>query len=366
MRPLSLLVMFVFAIFAAGLIRADTVRVATFNVSMGRAGPGVLLKNILSGKDEQILAVAEIIKRTKPDILLLNEFDSDYTHIALTSFLDLLATGEDGIRYPYFHAPMGNEGVASGFDLDGDGKPYEWADAYGFGRFPGNQGMALISRFPIDADAARSFSHLRWTDHPDMRLSSKSHWDVPVKLPNGSRIHVLASHPTPPVFDGDDNLNGRRNDAEIAFWVAYLNGQEFSDDQGRVGAMDAGNFVILGDLNNDVQDGEGLKSGLTALLTHPLVFDPRQISAGGPLAAQRIGGANKMHLGDPAMDTVEWDADIGNMRVDYALPSKNMKVMDSGVFWPLPDSADGPLIAEGREGASNHRLVWVDVQPAAP
>ena len=49
------------------------------------------------------------------------------------------------------------------------------------------------------------------------------------------------------------------------------------------------------------------------------------------------------------------------MRVDYALPSASLTVTDSGVFWPTLNETDGHMIAEGREGASNHRMVWVDL-----
>ncbi len=356
-------------------------RVATFNVSLGRRGPGVLLKGIMSDKDAQVLAVAAIIQRVRPDILLLNEFDGDFTNLALGAFRGVLNSGEGAISYPYFYAPMGNEGVRSGLDLDGDGSPDEWADAFGFGRFPGSEGMVLLSRFPVDTQAARQFSLLKWADLPDavlpvtadgeayfskdmvsaFRMSSKSHWDVPVVLPSGQRVNILASHPTPPVFDGVENVNGLRNDAEIAFWVSYLNGSEFADDTGKEAAFSATGFVLLGDLNNDPIDGEGRKGGIHALLTHPLVSDPMQGSKGAEVAARRYGQANEVHRGNPAQDTVEWDADIGNMRVDYALPSASLAVRDSGVFWPAPDAPDGHMIAEGRDGASNHRMVWVDL-----
>ncbi|MHA1127619.1 MAG: endonuclease/exonuclease/phosphatase family protein [Alphaproteobacteria bacterium] len=353
-------------------VLADTVRVATFNVSLGRRGPGVLLKGILSGKDEQVAAVVAIIQRVNPDIMLLNEFDNDYTNLALTAFQELL-------DYPYAYAPLGNEGRPSGLDMDGDGKPYEWADALGFGRFPGSEGMALLSRYPIGD--ARSFANLRLVDLENavmpkntdgsaflteqimaiQRMSSKSHWDVAVVLPNGKALHILASHPSPPVFDGPEDVNGLRNSAEVGFWVSYLDGQSFEDDEGQVAPFYGGDFVLLGDLNSDPADGEGHKPPLLELLTHPLVQDTEPQSKGAVLAVFRLGGANEQHLGNPALDTVEWDADIGNMRVDYALPSASLTVHGSGVFWPASDTPFGHMIAMGREGASNHRLVWVDV-----
>ncbi len=356
-------------------------RVATFNVSLGRRGPGVLLKGILSGKDAQVLAVLAIIQRVRPDIVLLNEFDADFANLALGAFRSSLDDGEGAINYPYFYAPIGNEGTPSWLDLDSDGSQDEWADAFGFGRFPGSEGMALLSRYPIELRASRRFSLLKWADLPNpvlpmradggaffpkdvraaFRLSSKSHWDVPVVLPNGQRLNILASHPTPPVFDGLENLNGLRNDAEIRFLVSYLDGVEFADDAGRKARFAGTHFVVLGDLNNDPNDGEGRKRGIHALLTHQLVTDPIQGSKGAEAASLRYGGANETHTGDPALDTVEWDADIGNMRVDYALPSASSTVTDSGVFWPTLNEPDGHMIAEGRKGASNHRMVWVDL-----
>jgi len=44
-----------------------------------------------------------------------------------------------------------------------------------------------------------------------LRLSSKSHWDVPIDIPLGAgltkRVHMLLHHPTPPAFDGPEGRN---------------------------------------------------------------------------------------------------------------------------------------------------------------
>ena len=58
------------------------------------------------------------------------------------------------------------------------------------------------------------------------RLASKSFWDVPVSLPNGSEVRFLLSHPSPPAFDGPEKRNQRRNHDEIRFWADYLDGAE--------------------------------------------------------------------------------------------------------------------------------------------
>lgn len=358
-----LLAFFLISVVAA---YGDTVRVATFNVSLARKGPGLLLKDIMSGKDQQVDALVVIIQHTRPDILLLNEFDHDYSGLALKAFLEILAQGDAGITYPHSFAIAGNAGQPSGRDLDNDGRSGEWADAHGFGRFPGNGSMALLSRFPLDLDAARSFAQHNWippiAGFGPMRLSSKSHWDVPVILPNAQRLHILASHPTPPVFDGPEDLNGLRNDAEIEFWVSYLDKWPQVDDSGISKPFAGKYFVLLGDLNNDPVDGEGLKAALSALLRHVLVSDPQQRSEGAKRAAIAHAGANLGQLGDPATDTVDWGPKIGNMRVDYALPSANLKISDSGVFWPAPEAPFAVIIGNEREGATNHRMVWVDIE----
>ena len=72
-----------------------------------------------------------------------------------------------------------------------------------------------------------------------LRLSSKSHWDVPINV-NGEIIHVLASHPTAPVFDGEEDKNGKRNHDEIRFWSDYVtpgNGDYIYDDNGGTGGF---------------------------------------------------------------------------------------------------------------------------------
>ncbi len=63
-----------------------------------------------------------------------------------------------------------------------------------------------------------------YTPGPELdsfRLSSKSHWDVPIEI-GKKTVHFLVSHPTPPVFDGPEDRNGTRNHDEIRFWADYV------------------------------------------------------------------------------------------------------------------------------------------------
>jgi hypothetical protein len=128
------------------------VRLATFNADLSRAAPGLLLRDLTRG-DADAERVAAIVKAVRPDILLITKFDHDPRGRALKVFRDLLRAGKDGIDYPHLFAGPVNAGVPSGHDLDRDGKLMGWNDGFGFGRFPGEGGMAILSRHRLDEPA---------------------------------------------------------------------------------------------------------------------------------------------------------------------------------------------------------------------
>jgi hypothetical protein len=210
------------------------------------------------------------------------------------------------------------------------------------------------------------------------RLSSKSHWDVPIQIAGKGRaktVHFLVSHPTPPVFDGPEDRNGRRNHDEIRFWADYVHPGRSGyiyDDTGAYGGLHGGaRFVIAGDQNADPLDGDSVAGAIDQLLVHPKIKDPAQTSLGGAEAAAQ-GGANDSHQGDPALDTADFsDFAPGNLRVDYLLPAKPLGVTDNGVFWPpLDDELSrltgvfdfGQFLQDGiGYPTSDHRMVWADI-----
>lgn len=283
--------------------------------------------------------------------------DWDGDGAALTALAERLAV--DGLVYPHRLALPSNAGLASGLDLDGNGRTGEPRDAQGYGRFAGDGGMALLSRWPLGE--VRDLSSLLWRDLPGarlprrddqpfpseaaqaaQRLSSDGHWIVPVEAPGGT-ITLLAWAATPPVFDGPEDLNGLRNADELALWSRVLDGA--------LGPAPP-DFVVLGDANLDPSDGAGLRSDLESFLADPRIQDPRPSSEGGRLAA------SAGHVGDPGLDTADWPEDgPGNLRVAYVLPAASLALAGSGVVWPLPDE---PLAAAA-EAAGPHRLVWVDL-----
>jgi hypothetical protein len=366
-----------------------TVRVATFNCSLNRDKAGELLKDLSGGTNKQAQKVARVLRTVRPDIVLLNEFDFSEDNKTVSCFLEeyVNATAdwaaEEPIRYPYFFTAPVNTGVPSGRDLDHDGKTNGPGDAIGFGKFPGQYGMVLLSQFPIETNDVRTFQKLLWKSMPDavlppsgkndnadwyneedlnlLRLSSKSHWDVPVNI-DGQILHLLTSHPTPPAFDGPEDRNGRRNHDEIRLWAEYLSDGVKSwliDDQERSGTLpNDARFVILGDQNADPNDGASYQVAINQLLKHPRVNAERTpASAGGTEAAKTQGGKNSEHSGDHSHDTADFnDRGVGNLRADYVLPSKNLKATAAGIFWP--SSTDpGSKLAD----CSDHRLVWVDL-----
>ena len=61
----------------AGQTSHSNVRFATFNASLNRSNAGEVITDLSTPDNEQAKAVAEIIQRNNPDVLLLNEFDYD-------------------------------------------------------------------------------------------------------------------------------------------------------------------------------------------------------------------------------------------------------------------------------------------------
>ncbi|MEM6487872.1 MAG: endonuclease/exonuclease/phosphatase family protein [Pseudomonadota bacterium] len=367
-------------------------RLAVYNAALSRDGAGRLLQDIRD-RDPQVLAAARVILTVRPDILVLCELDRDGEGAALAAFSALLAEGFpglEGLDYAYRVQPPSNTGVPSGHDLDGDGTVRGPGDAHGYGLFPGHYALAVLSRLPIETQELRTWARLRWSSMPGAlrpvgpegkalhddaawaahRLSSKTHLAVPVRLPGGGRLTVLAAHPTPPVFDGPADRNGRRNHDEVRLIAEILDGAPWLVDYaGRRGGIAPDVPVLVaGDLNADPADGDARRGALARLLAHPRLQDPRPTSEGARVAAASGGGANLRHVGPAATDTADW-RDMpgpGNLRVDYVLPPAAWTVTDSGVFWPAPGEPGAALVAVMRGGlhaASDHRLVWVDAIP---
>jgi hypothetical protein len=370
------------------------VRFSTFNASLNRSFAGQLIADLSTPANQQARNAAETLQRVRPDVVLINEFDYDAAGTALRLFQDnYLSVSQNGaapIQYPFRFAAESNTGIPSGFDLNNSGgAPGGPDDAFGFGFYPGQFGMAVYSRYPIDPTGIRTFQHFLWRDMPGarlpddpatsapadwyspaelnvFRLSSKSHWDLPVLI--GKKVvHFLTSHPTPPVFDGAEDRNGTRNFDEIRFWADYVTPGARSgyiyDDGGTPGGLAPGSlFVIAGDQNSDPLDGDSIPGSIQQLLEHPLVNTKLTPESPGAVQQNALqGGANLTHRSDPRFDTADFsDSAPGNLRADYVLPRKTLQLVDAGVFWPLASDPLFRLVGTFPFPTSDHRLVWID------
>lgn len=408
-RTVLTLAMLACSLLIAGPARAadrpgTTIRVATFNLLDVRS------EDVRNPEHPRLRALAEIIQRIRPNVLLLTEIAYDapgYPGVPDTqteagqnarlfaeNFLARpQAPGLEPLRYRAFMAPS-NTGIPSGFDLDRSGRvvtefpqpeptpPNELPgrasdeaiaygnDAWGFGTFPGQYAMGLLvdTRLTIETDRVRTFQLFPWdympgaflpTD-PDtndpwftdeerdfVRLSSKSHWDVPVRLPSGAVVHFLCSHPTPPAFDGPEMRNRKRNHDEIRFWADYVSsGAYIVDDRNRPGPLDDNaHFVILGDLNADPEKGNSYRDPIGRVL----FTAPRVNSRLTPTSDVETEGLTPT-------DTAAF-----RLRVDYVVPSTCLGGIRAGIWRhpPTLDAWQGPF-------PSDHFPVWADLRVPRP
>lgn len=367
----------------------------------------------------QIRNVAAIIQKNRPDVLMMAEYNNDGTgedKVALEGFqknyLSVAqslqgAGGEANLKpidYPYTESYSTNTGLNSGLDLDNNRTAGQLpGDAWGFGLYHGQYAFALMSKYEIDTENTRTFQEFKWKDMegakvptiticdgsqaiPDgmhcgdewytaeewdvVRLSSKNHVDAPIIIPTDRGdevVHLLMSHPTPPVFD--PGKNKVQNGAEVEFWHHYVQGKEyFYDDAGNKGGLAEGaKFVMMGDQNLDPLDGDGFSEIMQAFHNDPLV---NQDVMNGELYPTSYGAAehavdkNSTH---PIPNRITSTFGLG---VDYAMPSANLNVVESGVYWAASYEEGRKLFNDDRIGkygngkdvSSDHRMVWIKAQ----
>ncbi|MEO0402553.1 MAG: endonuclease/exonuclease/phosphatase family protein, partial [Pseudomonadota bacterium] len=266
-----------------------------------------------------------------PDILVLQGVDWDFEGRALRALSDGLDR-----PFPYVFSQQPNTGVATDFDMDGDGRRFGPRDAQGYGTFRGQGGMAVLSRYPIRTKQARAFSTILWQDIPGaalptrdgapfpsadaqaaQRLSSVAHWAVPIETPDGV-LTILAWHGSTPAFDGPEDKNGKRGGDEARFWQLYLDGA--------FGPV-APNPVVIGQSNIDPNKGEGQRAVMARLLADARLQDPTLLRA----------------------PTVNWPQ-TGPMRASYILPAAHLRVTRAAIEPRIPE-------------ASRHSLIWADIIP---
>lgn len=394
--PLSVVLVSALAVAIPALAQPVTIRVATFNVE------DIRTEDLVDGGSARLSRIAAVIAAIRPNVILLNEIAYDMPGgpgwvegskpgSNAQRFVDhYLAKLPDLPALPRYRAwmPPTNTGLPSGFDLDNNGTAAESPgprqdpgsprrvptareqayanDCYGYGTFPGQYGFALLidERLELDEAGIRTFMRFPWSymqggymptnaagepwftpeEAKYVRLSSKNFVDAPIKLPNGAKVHLLCSHPTPPAFDGAEQRNKKRNHDEIRLIGEYISDAPFLVDdnerEGGLGRFDS--FIVMGDLNADPRKGSSFKD---PIIRH-LSGNPRVNFGFVPASTLALPGL------DPA-DTASF-----KLRVDYVLPSKDLTIL-KGEVWRHPP-------ADGADFPSDHFPVYLDLSVPAP
>ena len=226
-----------------------TIRVATYNTSLFRDTDGELVRDLEAGDNEQARKIAEVIQRVRPDVLLVNEFDYDASGRAAELFSRSTwpsartAASRSTIRN-HFTGPGEHRPAQRHCDLNNNGRSDDPDDAFGFGQHEGQYGMLVLSRFPIDRAVRPHVPKVPLARHagrpaadrsrrPASRITTTQRSGHPAALveellgradrrfrraaaaARPGNFTYLCSHPTPPVFDGPEDRNGRRNHDEI-------------------------------------------------------------------------------------------------------------------------------------------------------
>lgn len=377
-----------------------SIRIATFNVALNRSERGALRRELLSGESRQATRVAQIIQLVRPNVLALLELDWDGSQETLSIFHDSYLmrswSGTSAIEYPYRRQFPSNTGMPVPFDLNADGEIALPEDAQGFGNHEGQYAFSILSQIPLAWDRSRTFQMLLWSSMPGnlmpiaddatptgippdakevLRLSSKNHVDVPLA---DSELHFIIAHPTPPIFDGPERRNSLRNHDEIRLIADYIGASVpendewrtayLFDDEGTPGGLpDDTPFVVLGDMNADPFDGVSHAGAIWQLLSHPRVHPGAAYGIYTPASRGALQNAARPtadlpeaaehHVrgrGNSSFHTTVW-----KLRVDYCLPSRELSVIRTGVFWPTDEHQHAHLV-QGTV-ASDHRLVWADI-----
>ena len=362
----------------------------------------------------QIQNVAEVIQRTRPDVFVLAEFDNNGFASDPTAINDFqknyLSVAQhksvQGIEYPYTKDIPTNTGDLSDYDLNNDGKVALPDDGWGFGQYHGQYAFAIFSKYSF-GDGYRSFKNFKWKDMPGeenpvidicnnpdipipegkacghhwyseaawnkLPVSSKNHVDLPVLIPDQNNrpkpVHMLVSHPTPPIFDASARRNYKRNRAEVKFMKDYISSEGyFVDDDGNGGGLTTGSlFVIAGDLNADPDQGDGDRATIAGLMKSSLVNTSATVGNSQPASK---GGQEYLRSSDCTRNCNRSKGDtitsVSGLRLDLAMPSTGLTVMRSGVYWPATGEPGRHLVYDAKLGSSkgvssDHRMVWIDV-----
>lgn len=262
-------------------LAAEGFRVATLHAELTRKGPGLLLRDIERGKDDQIGALMQINDAIRPDILLLTKVDFDLEMRAANAL-------KVALGYKFAFAVQPNSMAATRHDLDGDGRA---GDRQSWARYAGEGAMLLLSQHPVELEF--QLGDLLWEDIPNARMPldslglafplvdardiqkvvSQGLWVVVVRDPNQNPVRLILFQNQTPVFDGPEDLNGLRNAAQLGLVSAIMSGE--------YGQFPKGRFVVMGNANLDPNAGAGDRVAIASLLRDKRLQDPQPTSPMG-------------------------------------------------------------------------------------
>ena len=336
----------------------------------------------------------------EPDILVLNEIDHDYEQAIRVSISTPGAFGTSispqetktsicrtALRWPTTPAFFqGSISMATATSPDDDrGTRDHGNDSLGYGTYPGEYSMAVLSRFPMLEDESRTFQKLLWKDLPGHHIppglllggGSAKRSDCRASLTGIYRSTLMAGLCISSFSSDAAGLRRRgrqerrRNFDEIKLWVEYLELEtNLTDDQGVGGGYRSSDpFVIVGDLNAaPLVEGRrardrfasrsmtGRRQSINCSSIRAFRTAGRSLTSRGASITGRRRRISQDLRGSSERSTSVFGQ---GARIDYILPSKNLEIA-GGVFWPSPD--EDPEGASWADDASDHRLVWLDIR----
>jgi hypothetical protein len=359
---------------------ALALRVAQFNLrEMSTA-------KIVAASDAQVTAAAEVIARFAPDIVSINELQYDMVNVPTSGLPGapyakaggFQGGAENAVRlaahvtkaaadvtYPHTLITRGN----SGYYWEGDDLGQSSYVLRGWGEWPGRFNTAVLSRYPILENEVRVIHDIPWKSLPETSIDKmkqaegidvpdgfpifeKSLNIVPVDL--GDRVlYLVLLHTVSPAFDP---INPYRNFDELRALRLFLDGALPGVEPLSADAR----FVILGDLNADPDDGDGLAGAIEQLVNHPSVV------AWYPAGHGTKGANGQLNTyvsgcGKDDGTTVTDPTKKFQMQLDYILPGKTIGQPKAGeVFWP--DHVASPEDWALRCTASDHALLYADLE----
>ncbi|SDK14283.1 Endonuclease/Exonuclease/phosphatase family protein [Ferrimonas sediminum] len=402
---------------------SDTIRFATYHADMEFSDYNQALSETGSGNEPRLQNVAEVIQRARPDVLLVTGFSGadglggeEYRKRALELFVsEYLNQAQDpdldAVSYPYLYLANSNSGIPVLDDLNKDGSapgtlPF---DAKGYGHYAGEKSFALLSRYALDENNVRTYRQLEWKRVPtadgqqkpqdgsgndwfasetwnSLPLMDTNFVDIPMKLPDGRIVQLLATYLGEPAEVDASNRAYMRNRAQVEFVADYIS-QDYNsyivndDDNSRrvTGGYDSSRpFVLMGNFYNDHEgawalgadgapsyraDSAAMRTLVNSSTLHRFtgVNWEAPTSAAGVDYAQTTASTHSM----PGIIT-----GLNALRNDYIMLEQQLKFVDQGIVWAqLGDDGEALFYRNNGQGqmvndpqaSSSHRLVWMDV-----